>query len=144
MIEVVGNLWTFPASVRVITTNGFVRNDGRAVMGRGCALEATKRFPKLPRELGDALHEDGNHVHWFPDYNLVTFPVKHNWWEEADLALIEQSAEELYELYNDITGGDIVLPSPGCGNGRLSWEKVREVIAPILVGDHYKVIDFER
>ena len=42
MREVVGNLWTYPADIRVITTNGTVKNDGTCVMGRGCAAEAKR------------------------------------------------------------------------------------------------------
>lgn len=38
MIEVKGNLWTYPAEVRVITTNGFVKKNGEAVMGIGQML----------------------------------------------------------------------------------------------------------
>ena len=52
MIEVVGNLWTYAADFRAITTNGTVKFDGRAVMGRGCAREATQRYPKIARQLG--------------------------------------------------------------------------------------------
>ena len=45
MIEIHGNLWQLPATWRGITTNGFVRKNGTAVMGRGCAREAATRFP---------------------------------------------------------------------------------------------------
>jgi len=42
------NLWEYPADARVITTNGFVKNNGEAVMGRGCAREAARKYPRLP------------------------------------------------------------------------------------------------
>jgi hypothetical protein len=100
MIEVVGNLWTYPADFRVITTNGATRGDGLAVMGRGCALEAKKRYPKLARLLGERLRARGNHVQFFSDreigdrLGLFTFPVKHRWDQPADLDLIRRSTEE--------------------------------------------------
>ena len=40
MNEVNGNLWDSNADIIVITTNGAVRKDGAAIMGRGVALQA--------------------------------------------------------------------------------------------------------
>jgi len=37
-------------------------------------------------------------VFYFPEYGLITFPVKHNWWEAADLDLIDRSARELLRI----------------------------------------------
>lgn len=139
MIEDRGNLWTYPANLVVITTNGFVKNNGAAVMGRGCALEATKKFPGIEFELGKLLSERGNHVHLLRP-SLATFPVKHNWWEVADMDLIAQSAHELVEISKNYSR--VVIPRPGCGNGKLDWKDVKPVIAPILVGEKFIVITF--
>lgn len=76
MRELRQNLWTVSADVRVISTNGSVRRDGAAVMGRGCAWEATQQYPGLAHDLGRRLTVAGNHVHLFPQHTLVTFPVK--------------------------------------------------------------------
>lgn len=40
--EVVGNMWAIPADAYCITTNGFVKKNGEAVMGAGCAKEARR------------------------------------------------------------------------------------------------------
>lgn len=148
MIEVSGNLWTYPADVRVITTNGFVKNDGRAVMGRGCALEAAHRWPDLPKLLGRAILDHGNHVQLMPAssgiLNLYTFPVKHNWWETADLDLILRSAHELVACVQDgleALNIVVVIPRPGCGNGNLSWRDVQPILADVL-DDRFHVITF--
>jgi hypothetical protein len=57
--EITGDLWQLAdfghADAVCITTNGYVRRDGHAVMGRGCALQAAKRWPLLPKVLGDIL-----------------------------------------------------------------------------------------
>jgi len=79
MREVFGNLWDF-AGIVAITTNGFVKKDGSCVMGRGCAREAAARFPTLPFQLGRKIRAEGNHVFYFPEYKLLSFPVKHVWW----------------------------------------------------------------
>ena len=57
MIEIQGNIWDYYEQEYniCITTNGFVRSDGCAAMGRGTALQATRRFPRIARRLGDML-----------------------------------------------------------------------------------------
>jgi hypothetical protein len=142
MIEVVGNLWTYPADWRIITTNGFVKSNGECVMGRGCAREAKVQFPKLAKELGTQIKEVGNVVHRFDQYKLLSFPVKHSWWEKADLALIQQSVNQLQELLlGQFDETEIVMPRPGCGNGQLSWKDVQPIMAQLP--DNIKVIDFD-
>lgn len=129
MIERRGNLWTYPADWRVITTNGYVRKDGCAVMGRGCAYEAAQKFIMLPSQLGRKLRKQGNHVHLFPDIRIITFPVKHAWDQDADLALIERSVRELLQVLDPKQR--YVMPRPGCGNGRLGWNTVRPLLEPL-------------
>lgn len=147
MKEVTGNLWDYDADYRVITTNGTVKSNGCAVMGRGCAAEAKERYPGLDKRLGTHLKMFGNKIHLLHDKNieagLWSFPVKHNWWERADIKLIKQSAEELASEAR-ACGPDVifVMPRPGCGNGRLQWETVRAAIADILP-DNVHVITFK-
>lgn len=142
MIEVTGNLWDYPADVRVITTNGFVKKNGECVMGRGCALEAAKAQPSLPLALGRMIEQNGNHVFLLNngEVKLYSFPVKHQWFEVADIELIKRSAEE---LVSKIAGPKrVVMPRPGCGNGQLKWEDVKPILEPIL-DDRFHVITFK-
>jgi hypothetical protein len=130
--ELVGELWTYHGRVPVgITTNGSSTRAGLAVMGRGCAAEAARRWPALRREVGERLRRAGNHVQWIEAYSLFTFPVKHRWWEAAELALIRRSAEELMALVEANGWRRVILPRPGCGNGRRTWAEVRSVLEPI-------------
>jgi len=127
MIEKLGNLWTFPADVRIITTNGSVRRDGCAVMGRGVARDAATRYPSLPKTLGTLLTNLGNHVFDLRQaYGLMTFPVKHHWSQRADIPLIYQSMRELHDKIDP--GQRYVMVRPGCGNGRLQWSDVRPLL----------------
>ena len=133
MLEIKGNLWNYygqPNVVVCITTNGFIKKNGEAVMGRGCALEATRLYPELPKLLGDHLKSMGNfpHLFEFERGGLISFPVKHNWWENADLNLIQLSAGYLSGLAGIKSNTAFILPRPGCGNGHLSWEEVKPVI----------------
>ena len=148
MIEVRGNLWTYPADVRVITTNGTVKKSGECVMGRGCALEAKSFIPNIASYLGDCIQRNGNHVYLLGTYKgaeIYSFPVKHNWYEKADLDLIARSRNELADLLDPIYLNDkghvFVMPRPGCGNGQLKWEDVKPILEPIL-DDRFHVITF--
>lgn len=177
MVDVSGNLWTYDADWLCLTTNGFVRRDGRGVMGAGCAREATGRLPGIDARLGQALIERGNHVHYLGrrfrtgDEQLVfSFPVKRHWKEQADLGLIERSAHELRALWERAfmrqfagrsvevllagNGFDciaeradrprVVLPRPGCGNGRRSYDEVRPLLEEVLGLDAFHVITYKR
>lgn len=139
MIELTGNIWDERQdAVTVITTNGQVSKRGRAVMGRGVALQAAELFPHVPETLGCLIVEHGNHVHYLGD-NLVSFPVEHTPFEHPDKVLIEQSAQELVELADRMGWQRIVVPRPGCGGGGLSWHEVRPLLERYL-DDRFEVI----
>src|SRR5439155_3761011 len=106
--QTTGDLWRLPADARCITTNGAVRKDGCAIMGRGVAAQAKERWPAVPKWLGDSITSLGNHVDDFflrhndPDMApLVAFPVKHHWQQAADLDLILRSCRELMDLADE-------------------------------------------
>jgi len=131
-----GDLWKYPADWRIITTNGFVKKNGEAVMGRGTAWQAKTRYPELATRFGDFLNRCGNHVGIFEDIKLLTMPTKHHWIDDSDLLLIEQSCVELASLPYQET---FVMPTPGCGCGKLLWSEVRLIIEPIL-DDRFTVL----
>lgn len=140
MKESTGNLWNYHEAGFwiAITTNGVVKRDGSAVMGRGVALQARHRFPRLAYELGTQIQQSGNRVFAFPQYRLYTLPVKHQWWEKADVDLIIASCHQLAVL---VPPDQVVyLVRPGCGNGGLAWEAVRPAIADIL-DDRFVVVE---
>lgn len=151
MEEVTGNLWSYmpDAHARVITTNGSVKQNGEAIMGKGSALEAALRYPLLPRHLGRRLRSHKNHVSVFKkgfweglDFDLVTFPTKKIWHENSDIDLIFRSACELADEADYHGWGTVILPRPGCGAGNLNWKEVRSTIRGIL--DHrFYVITFD-
>lgn len=142
MVEDIGNLWDFEADAYVVTTNGYVKKNGMAVMGRGSAKEAATKWSFLPQLLGEAIKEFGNEVFVWTlkevedddvvDKNIITMPVKHNWWEPADLELIERSAVNV-KLEADLWNfQSVVMGQPGCGNGGLEWDYVKPILEEIL------------
>lgn len=134
MRECYGDLWDFHKQGVwcCITTNGMVRQDGRAVMGRGVAYQAAINYPALPLKLGWHISEVGNHVCAFLEYRLFSFPVKYHWREKADTGLIIQSAQELMRYVANLRLSKVILPRPGCGNGKLDWHYVRDNIFDLL------------
>lgn len=141
------DLWSIPADAVVITTNGDVNAAGRAVMGRGCALEAKKRFPGIDLTLAVKLKCYGNHTRILKivgdpcerTFPLIAFPVKHRWHEYADLELIERSTRELVRIADRNGYSTIAMPRPGCGNGKLQWKIVRPIIEDLL-DDRFVVV----
>ena len=146
MKEVTGDLWDFHDAGEwiAITTNGDVNKRGDAVMGRGVALQAKQRYPFLPRDFAYRLNENGNYPYVFQDLKIVTFPVKHHWFEAASVELIERSALIIAHhsdsiIYHRNQSEILYLPRPGCGNGGLSWDDVRPIIEPIF-DDRFVVV----
>ena len=157
MLEKKADLWVVDADLRVISTNPVTRNDGAAVMGRGCAKEAKERFPGLEYHFGRLLDKHGNRVmrlaETAPDGThalglfskdrtgtvLASFPVKKHWREEAMPELIRRSADQLLALADKFGYERIALPRPGCGNGRLLWADVKVLLEPVL-DDRFTVL----
>ena len=161
MREEKGNIFARDCDVLCITTNGFAKASGEAVMGRGCALQAAKYIPSLPIILGASLKVHGNRVVPLIENNgviLISFPVKPvsiiledksqvvrhmqnkfdigqfvpGWACVADLELIKQSAIQLETMTTNNGWETIVLPRPGCGAGELNWLTVKPVLKEIL------------
>jgi hypothetical protein len=151
MIEAFGDIWEHvdEYDAVVITTNGTVKKNGEAVMGRGIALQAKERYPLLPKDLGEMLKKEGNVPFGF-SYTwgefIFTLPVKHHWHERASIKLIERSTITLVEALEKTNNvfhwnlSKIVMPRPGCGNGGLKWEDVKPVIEPYL-DDRFTVME---
>lgn len=130
-----------------IPTNGYIKNNGNLVMGRGLALQASERFPELPAQLGAHVNANGNTVCMFPKLGIFTFPTKHNWIEPADMNLIESSAQQLADYFAEgyNLGADlpmIALPKVGCGNGELPWKEVEPIIRAYL-GEIVTIVDYQ-
>ena len=154
------NLWHIDKVDAIgITTNGFVKCNGCAVMGRGIALQAKQRYPGIDRRLGELLRQNGNHVQivWEKP-TIFSFPVKPasfkcrsldeivsharykyrigdvvpGFLSVARLDIIERSARELVELSDKMGWMRVALNFPGIGAGELKTDDVKKVVEPIL------------
>ncbi len=133
MREAYGNLWDLHERGHwiCVTVNGDVNRHGKAVMGKGVAQAAAVRMPELPTKLALRIAALGNHVQRFDTFRVFSFPVKYHWNEKADLNLIQRSCDELMarlDRQNAVSIKKVYLPRPGCGNGGLDWQHVRDAI----------------
>ena len=63
MQEVLGSIWInylVPGHSICITTNGVVKRNGEAVMGRGVAQQATEPIDGIAKDLGSYIRNHGN------------------------------------------------------------------------------------
>ena len=168
------DVWNFIGKVDAIcvTTNGFIKNNGCCVMGRGIALQARDRYKGIDRKIGSLIKINGNvpAIAWKDKgTNIVTFPVKTvsevmtkdtllvkhmmgkfamgdlvpGYALKADLSIIEKSSMFLSELIDQYDWKTVMLPMPGCHNGQLTWEIVEPIVSKYLK-DKVVIITNER
>jgi hypothetical protein len=144
-----------------ITTNGEIRRDGKAVMGRGIAEQAKTRWPGIDVVLADELRKNGNvpnfigyvdpflrwTYRWPPPKEhkqtlLWSFPTKDHWKDNSDINLIINSAKWLLHHAEDFPDIEIAIPRPGCSNGGLTWDYVSPHLAQVL-DDRFTIITNE-
>jgi hypothetical protein len=153
MIEQIGDIWAAQGSKDwvCITTCGTLRKDGCLVMGAGIAKEAATRYPWLQKAAGEALVRNGLQVEFFNKDRLILFPTKFQYYEDSNLSLIENSAFQLTVKLNrmNLLGPAgillpptrMLIPRPGCGNGRRGWAEVAPILDKYLVGDGYVIFN---
>ena len=172
MKELKGNLWEMECDAVCISTNGFIKNNGECVMGRGCAKEAAEFFPEIPKLLGDRIKKYGNVVQTirhFEGVAILSYPVKPEmnpfladkdevvkhmrdkyklgdqvpgWACVALINIIEQSAKQLVELADRHGWKKVLIPQVGCGAGELNWSEVKPILDKIL-DDRFTAVTFK-
>lgn len=144
MINKQGNYWTLAKEENldalVCTTNCIVKNNGSLVMGAGIAKQFSKEFVGLADTWGEVVSSRGkikvpksSLIVSRAEYNkrsvyLVGFPTKYNWQDNSDLSLIAKSARQLSEIADAFNWKKVLMTRPGCGNGGLEWNVVKEYI----------------
>ena len=160
MREAKGNMLLMNCDALVITTNGFVKANGEAVMGRGIAKQISDGLPGIKYILGNKLNTFANTPHVLMrhrDIDLVSFPVKPRtvindgtnivahamkqysigdrvpgFYAKAEPELIIQSAKFLALLIKQYEWETVLVPRFGCGAGELNWEDIKPLVSDIL------------
>lgn len=136
MVEIFDNILNYIGVVDAVcvTTNGTIKKNGAGVMGAGNAKAFNNAFKDLDSILGRCIKENGNitqYIYKVANTKIIAFPVKHHWYEKADIDLIVKSYKELVNLLDLYALKSTLLPRPGCQNGGLDWKEVKAKLLPI-------------
>lgn len=131
-----GNIWFVKYGVRVFTGNASINSHGELVMGRGLALQTKQRYPGCAKVFGRLIKEHSSQYPYgiliHPDRTdpiLAVAQVKYQYWDKADLELIQYSMHHLAVLANtDWSKHQVCINFPGIGWGG----RKREEVLPIL------------
>lgn len=111
------------------------------VMGKGIALQFKERF-KQNFKLYAAACKNGdiavgklfvvieNTIEG--QKIIVNFPTKTEWFKKSQYSYIEEGLKDLVRVISKYDIKSIALPPLGCGNGGLSWNKVKPLIEKYL------------
>ncbi len=158
MKEACGNMLDMDCDALVVTTNGFTKANGEAVMGRGIAKQIADLMPEIPKTLGKMLTLYGNNVLLLTTnpMPIVIFPVKPvavknngtnvvshcktaigtwtaGFLAKADIQIIEKSLIQLVELANSKPEWKVILiPRVGCGAGELDYKDIKPLMEKYL------------
>lgn len=119
------------------TSNAIVTREGKAVMGAGVAKYFKDNFNGLDVALGKIKSRTMNNVvtdlgYWDrgeDKHRIIAFPTKNHWKNDSIPALIKMSCLRLKNLIDSdvrLQKGVILLPRPGCDNGGLDWEEIKD------------------
>lgn len=128
MRVIVGDLWDGSEGAwRVIPTNMALRQNGEAVMGRGIALQAARRYPDLPRWYGEILSRHPSRLHPHaptvtaaePSRKVFLLPTKRRWQEPSSEELIRDGLIHLRAFFCLLSAPEVRIPLLGAGAGGL-------------------------
>lgn len=148
MVLRTGNMWKNGGDniFFVVTTNSYVKTDGRLVMGRGAARQAKKLFPNIDVQLGKVIPHLSTYGFLFtPQFGVSPFQTKTTFRLSSDPDLIELSTAKLRQVAElpQFAGGKafFYLNMPGVGHGNLS----RNIVLPIIkaLPDNVHVWEYE-
>lgn len=143
------NIWTLESLgyLIVVPTNIGYTKDGKAVMGRGVAKQASIRHKDLVEWYGAECRKHGKDTPVLAYYRMLLFPVKPlneaepylSWQGEADLALIERSAAQLAARPGEER---VALPMVGCGCGNRSRKEVIPILEKYLTSSRFLLVEW--
>ncbi|MCP3138181.1 macro domain-containing protein [Pyxidicoccus xibeiensis] len=137
-----GNLFEYPADIRVNTVNCV------GVMGTGVALAAKKLYPKMFLAYKEACLageiQPGRLNIWKTGSEwIINFPTKRHWRDKSRYEDIEAGLLALKSYLKSYGQVRVAIPALGCGHGGLEWERVSSMIRHHLADLDAKLFVFE-
>lgn len=122
-----------------VTTNGTIKKDGQAMMGRGVARFVRDTFQNIDTKLGNLIKAYGNRVFNLgtQEYSgkqliLFSFPNQADMSSKIDAKLIKKSIDELVDLCNKFQlKGKVYLPVPCVRIGDATWQEIKPLLASL-------------
>lgn len=143
-----GNLFNSTAPVIGVTTNSFIAQNKRLVMGRGAALEFAEMRPQFPFLAGKYIANTCGHLGRYGWFSIPSsdgkrygcFQVKYSWRDRADFGLIRYSVDTLNAWLENERRVRVAINFPGIGNGHRTIEDVFTIIDQLSdkVDVHYR------
>lgn len=107
------------------------------IMGKGLALQFKQFYPENFKAYQKACRQgkvQPGHIFVFetgtfgnPKY-ILNFPTKRHWKENSRLEDIQLGLKDLIKTIKRFSIKSIAIPPLGCGNGRLDWSTVHQLI----------------
>lgn len=107
------------------------------VMGKGLALQFKSRYPGSEASYKKACERNllspgmlmlwRGQPHW-----VLQFPTKDKWWNNSHISYIEEGLKKFVATYHEQGITSIAFPMLGCGEGKLSKDKVSEMLKKYL------------
>lgn len=90
----------------------------------------------MPYHIISFITKPGNNAdkcHVLPHYEAKFMDEEHvpGWACKSSLQLIKQAASDVVTIANRMQFESVALPMPGCGNGGLTWERVKPMLASL-------------
>ena len=78
-------------------------------------------------------------------FTIVSLPTKHSYKDtQSDLMLIATGLANLVDMADQKEWLEIIVPRPGVGNGKLSWDTQIRPLCESFLDDRFIVCDFVR
>ena len=110
-------------------------------MGKGIAKQFKIAYPEMYNEykkqcsLGN-IDIGKPHLWEFKDLfhpiTIINLPTKIHWEEDSTYIYVQKGLNWLVEYFQDKPTETVAVPPLGCGNGGLSWSKVKNMIEDAL------------
>lgn len=130
--EISGNFWTKinEYDAIVCTTNNVIKNNNELVMGAGIAKEFAIRYPFLPVQWGKRITNNQDYyvlITLLSRPHLIALQTKRNWKDPSPISLVSDSLEILNSIAIVLNWNKILMTKPGCGNGGLDWNEIKQI-----------------
>jgi len=107
------------------------------IMGKGIAYQFKKAYPEMYKEYQSACKlgevQIGKMWIWknpsiFGPQYIINFPTKQDWRNDSRIEDVEKGLDDLVKVIKKLSISSIAIPPLGCGNGKLKWEIVKDLI----------------